>query len=141
MRPSLRFHSPLIEPDVRISRIRLSDWLHLEAHDGRLPWSLRSRTTPSSPKMVASAKHLGKETGYVHPFGLRTGDAGPTGQSYATTLRRGGAIRVYPEFSGCSASLVPSVDGVTSGEYYFCTNVMEARHGIGDNRKRAGNNS
>jgi uncharacterized protein YjbI with pentapeptide repeats len=26
-----------IEPDVRISRIRLSDWLHLEAHDGRLP--------------------------------------------------------------------------------------------------------
>jgi putative ABC transport system substrate-binding protein len=23
-----------IEPDVRISRIRLSDWLHLEAHDG-----------------------------------------------------------------------------------------------------------
>src|SRR5215475_14126818 len=47
MRPSLRFHSPLIEPDVRIARIRLSDWLHLEAHDGRLPWSLRSRTTPS----------------------------------------------------------------------------------------------
>ena len=46
----------LIEPDVRISRIRLSDWLHLEAHDGRLPWSwsLRSRTTPSSPKMFAS---------------------------------------------------------------------------------------
>src|ERR1700745_3852767 len=58
MRPSLPFPSPLIEPDVRISRIRLSDWLHLEAHDGRLPWSLRSRTTPSSPKMFASAKHL-----------------------------------------------------------------------------------
>ena len=29
---SLRFPSPLIEPDVRISRIRLSDWLHREAH-------------------------------------------------------------------------------------------------------------
>ena len=27
-----RFPSPLIEPDVRISRIRLSDWLHREAH-------------------------------------------------------------------------------------------------------------
>jgi hypothetical protein len=26
----------VIEPDVRISRIRLSAWLHLEAHDGRL---------------------------------------------------------------------------------------------------------
>jgi len=25
------------EPDVRISRIRLSDWLHLEAHDGPPP--------------------------------------------------------------------------------------------------------
>src|SRR6266849_6517045 len=29
---SLRFPSPLIEPDVRISRIRLSDWFHREAH-------------------------------------------------------------------------------------------------------------
>jgi hypothetical protein len=29
---SLRFLSPLIKPDVRISRIRLSDWLHPEAH-------------------------------------------------------------------------------------------------------------
>jgi hypothetical protein len=29
---TLRFPSPLIEPDVRISRIRLSDWLHREAH-------------------------------------------------------------------------------------------------------------
>jgi hypothetical protein len=25
---SLRFPSPLIEPDVQISRIRLSDWIH-----------------------------------------------------------------------------------------------------------------
>ena len=33
---SPRFPSPLIKPDVRISRIRLSDWLHLEAH-GRAP--------------------------------------------------------------------------------------------------------
>ena len=31
---SLRFPSPLIKPDVRISRIRLSDWLHPEAHGG-----------------------------------------------------------------------------------------------------------
>jgi len=29
---TLRFPSPLIEPDVPISGIRLSDWLHLEAH-------------------------------------------------------------------------------------------------------------
>jgi len=29
----LRFHIPLIEPDVRISRIRLSDWFHQMAHE------------------------------------------------------------------------------------------------------------
>jgi hypothetical protein len=28
---TLRFSSPLIEPDVPISGIRLSDWLHREA--------------------------------------------------------------------------------------------------------------
>ena len=33
MWPSLRFRSPLIEPDVRISRIRLSDQLHGKTHD------------------------------------------------------------------------------------------------------------
>jgi hypothetical protein len=32
----MRQHSSAIEPDVRISRIRLSDWLHREAH-GRSP--------------------------------------------------------------------------------------------------------
>ena len=33
--PLLRFPSPLIEPDVPISGIRLSDWLHRKAHGGR----------------------------------------------------------------------------------------------------------
>ncbi len=32
---SLRFPSPLIEPDVPISGILLSDWLHRKAHGGR----------------------------------------------------------------------------------------------------------
>jgi hypothetical protein len=30
--PTPRFPSPLIEPDVPISGIRLSDWFHREAH-------------------------------------------------------------------------------------------------------------
>ena len=34
LRPSLRFPSPLIELDVPISGIQLSDWLYLKAHDG-----------------------------------------------------------------------------------------------------------
>ena len=33
--PALRFPSPLIKPNVPISGIRLSDWLHHKAHDGR----------------------------------------------------------------------------------------------------------
>jgi hypothetical protein len=41
-----RFPSPLIKPDVRISRIRLSDWFHL-ATIGRAPMCIRrSRSTP-----------------------------------------------------------------------------------------------
>jgi hypothetical protein len=32
--PTLRFPSPLIKPDVPISGIRLSGWLHRKAHDG-----------------------------------------------------------------------------------------------------------
>ncbi len=33
--PWPRFPFPLIEPDVPISGIRLSDWLHRKAHGGR----------------------------------------------------------------------------------------------------------
>jgi len=45
----LRFPSPLIEPDVRISRIRLSERVHRKAH-GRAPkCTRRSRNTPSGP--------------------------------------------------------------------------------------------
>src|ERR1700747_954234 len=36
-----RFPSPLIKPDVPISGIRLSDWLHREAYDGPLRRRLR----------------------------------------------------------------------------------------------------
>ena len=43
----LRFHIPLIKPDVRISRIRLSDKeIHAFAH-GKLRLIQRSRTSPS----------------------------------------------------------------------------------------------
>ena len=47
---SLRFPSPLIKPDVPISGIRLSDWLHCTAHGGGARRTRRSRNTCSSPK-------------------------------------------------------------------------------------------
>jgi hypothetical protein len=50
-----RFPFPLIEPDVRIARIRLSDRIHRQAH-GRAPrCTRRNCTTPSGPKITSSA--------------------------------------------------------------------------------------
>src|ERR1700676_464521 len=48
-RPSPRFPSPLIEPDLRRYRIRLSDWLHREAHDGAVNGRRSRRRSPRSP--------------------------------------------------------------------------------------------
>ena len=45
---TLRFPSPLIEPDVRISRIRLSDWLRREAHGKHRRPQASSRGVSSS---------------------------------------------------------------------------------------------
>jgi hypothetical protein len=52
--PWLRLPSPLVKPDVRISRIRLSDWLHLAAVGGGPTCTRRSRSTPSSPKTLSA---------------------------------------------------------------------------------------
>ena len=56
----LRFHFPLIEPDVRISRIRLSDQVH--------PEGLRSfRSTQGLTRPMASYKQL-RGIGARHAF-------------------------------------------------------------------------
>jgi hypothetical protein len=46
---ALRFPSPLIEPDVPISGIRLSDWFHREAHSGAVRGRRSRRSRPRSP--------------------------------------------------------------------------------------------
>ena len=46
---TLRFPSPLIEPDVPISGIRLSDRLHREAHGGTHHGRRSRHSTPRSP--------------------------------------------------------------------------------------------
>ena len=56
--PWLRLSSPLIEPDLRISRIRLSDWFHVQARVGWPPWSVLGDRTPSSPKILSTEKRL-----------------------------------------------------------------------------------
>ena len=55
---AFRFPSPLIKPDVRVSRIRLSDWLHLTAHGGGPIWTRRRWSTPSVPKTASLLKRL-----------------------------------------------------------------------------------
>src|SRR5262249_27007749 len=73
--PSPRFPSPLIKPDVPISGIRLSGWLHRKAHDGaarrerskhwRAPPSLCNRAFSEGsgsfqalPRLIANHLHL-----------------------------------------------------------------------------------
>jgi hypothetical protein len=46
--PTLRFPSPLIKPDVPISGIRLSDWLHRTVRDGVVSGRRSRRKRPSS---------------------------------------------------------------------------------------------
>ena len=46
---TLRFPSSLIEPDVPISGIRLSDWFHREAHSVAARGKRSRRSRPSSP--------------------------------------------------------------------------------------------
>ena len=53
----LRFHIPLIEPDVRISRIRLSEKAHAFAH-GRLTVCPGRQTRPSLLYSDASGNRL-----------------------------------------------------------------------------------
>ena len=48
-----RFPSPLIKPDVPISSIRLSDWLHVKAIGGLAPLFAARLRTPSSPKIAS----------------------------------------------------------------------------------------
>ena len=53
---TLRFPSPLIKPDVRVARIRLSDWLRVKAHGGGPRCTRRRCKTPSVPNTSSRAK-------------------------------------------------------------------------------------
>jgi hypothetical protein len=71
----LRFHIPLIEPDWRISRIRLSEKAHAVAH-GRVAVRSVSRTRPSLSCRVSSGYRLSPPPGtlclaHTHPRSRR----------------------------------------------------------------------
>ena len=54
--PWRRFLFPLIEPDVRISRIRLSDRFHVRLTEEGFTSSVSNRRTPRVPKTSAAEK-------------------------------------------------------------------------------------
>ena len=56
-----RIPSPLIKPDVRISRIRLSDWFHYKAYDGN------PAPEPRAPRRSSHWGSLGSAIGNLMP--------------------------------------------------------------------------
>src|SRR5256885_10754354 len=60
---TLRFPSPLIKPDVRISRIRLSDWFHRAAHGGHRVWCVLPKqwALADTPNSRSEERRVGKE--------------------------------------------------------------------------------
>src|SRR6266536_805332 len=122
MRPSLRFHSPLIEPDVRISRIRLSDQLHGRTHDLQCSSCCRSLlesvwrfvvllgSSPiASPRLLH--KHAGSEDPSLHrhyPAStvLRSSPTPVWPAMLATALGRARPQQVSPDNPHCLASVL-----------------------------------
>jgi hypothetical protein len=86
-----RLPSPLIKPDVRISRIRLSDWLHRKAHGGGPKWTRRrwSRGTrgPRAPLDDADDQAMPAAAAWV-PAPVSRRDLAPMGRSHPMRSRR-----------------------------------------------------
>ena len=59
----LRFPSPLIKPDMRICRIRLSDRVHVRLTAGAAGLSRVKRCTPSFPKTSFQEKRARRARG------------------------------------------------------------------------------
>ena len=71
-----RFPSPLIKPDVRSYRIRLSDWIHLKAHvvqhfspaSARVPQALQIPFPRASGGYLVSAPYADTPESALHDY-------------------------------------------------------------------------
>ncbi len=102
VRPWLRFHIPLIEPDVQISRIRLSDKtsrlhprhvtsLRGQAYEPEVPVQVREwiSPAPASPDLVLEAQPPAQpHSGVVIDRPIRLGDGESAALSFRCTLSR-----------------------------------------------------
>ena len=114
-RPSLRFHILLIEPDMRISRIRLSDKtsrLHPrlaapklgQADESEVPVEVRERIrpAPASPDLVLVAQPPAQPRSGV----VVERTVGPVGRPYPRVVRPAaqGAVQLLHQLRGPGAS-------------------------------------
>ena len=107
----LRFHLPLIEPDGRISRIRLSDGLHRQAHD-YARWRILRLTVESLPERSGSLTLLGRgQSQSLCPFHQRARSKAPLLHRHypVSTLLRTSPPPTRPglALAGCPLRLPP----------------------------------
>ena len=119
----LRFHFPLIEPDGRIYRIRLSDGLHRQAHDHALRCSLRP-TVKSLPGRSGSFVLLGRsQSQSLCPFHQRARSEAPLLHRHypASPLLRASPPPTRPglALAGCPLRLPPPSSSVSRASCAF----------------------
>ena len=94
--PWLRFQSPLIEPDVQISRIRLSDKTHAFAH-GRSRASRPSNSRRGERRLYSCTVVLHTTANAATWADIRSPDRTP-GRSFASACGAFRSFRRLPEF-------------------------------------------
>ena len=119
----LRFHLPLIEPDGRISRIRLSDGLHRQAHDHASRCNLRM-TVKSLPGRSGSLVLLGRsQSQSLCPFRQRARSEAPLLHRHypVSTLLRASPPPTRPglALAGCPLRLPPLSSSVSRASCAF----------------------
>src|SRR5437899_5010176 len=92
---SLRFPSPLIEPDVPISGIRLSDWFHREAHGVD---ACRARACARSTRSVFTTRH--SPFGWLPPMSVLSGTRPITSASPSARAHQKSGAFPPPELPG-----------------------------------------
>ena len=86
----LRLHIPLIEPDVRISRIRLSDWFHVVAHTGAPTCIALRRWTPFATLGLLLRRNVELSLELPDRFGSPQAHANPPPlRSFKSTQKQG----------------------------------------------------
>ena len=136
--PCSRFHSPLIKPDVRISRIRLSGWLHRGHTVGGDMSVIHGTATPWHRDTVSSAKFGSSWCFQAHrqsPHLIRFENAPEVralSSAGITRLRRSYDPVRLPPWPSPVATLRPCNAGGAKGPDFWCAFEVGEVKVIGD---------